>query len=599
MVWQQGNRLSYEDFLEKYRIVVWFFAALFVVLSLRLFYLQIIKGDYFTGLSDQQHTNIVIERAPRGEIYGSKGEVIVKNKSSFVVLYYPFSESRIPGPEIADKLEEILNKEINAKIGGGHKIVKLIDKLSRNELFKVQEKRLSIPSIAVLEETSRDRVYPEAMSHMTGYLSDVSPDELENIEDEGYKSGDLIGRGGLEQQYDLDLRGQDGGWRIEVDALGHQTKMLQYIPSVKGSSLHTTIDTELQKTAYDALRRSSSGKGAVVIIDPRNGAVRALVSVPAFNPDFSKSSEFSKYLRNEDLPLFNRALQATYPPGSVFKIITFVSGVSENIVDPQDTYVCKGKFTLGNKDYACWLATGHGRISLVSAMANSCDVYFYNIGVKIGQKLLEKYSRMFRIGQKTGIDLPSEKKGLLPTPEWKKKKQKIKWFQGDTVNMSVGQGLLLVTPLQIASIMSAVANGGTIYKPYTVEKIVDPDGNAVFEHEPEINGKIELTDPAWKLIRKALEEVVKNGTAKACYFPNLKVAGKTGTAQNPLGEDHAWFASYAPSENPEIAVAIIVENGGSGGHEAVPVARAIYEQYFGLTTKREAKTTTEGRGTQR
>jgi penicillin-binding protein 2 len=318
MVWQQGNRLSYEDFLEKFRIVVLFFAALFVVLSLRLFYLQVIKGDYFTNLSDQQHTSIVIERAPRGEIFGSKGEVIVKNKSSFVVLYYPFSQNKISGLEIANKLEQILNKEITAKIGNGHKVVKLIEKLSRNELFKVQEKRLSIPSIAVLEETSRDRAYPEAMSHLTGYLGDVSPEELENIEDEGYKVGDLMGRGGLEQQYDLDLRGQDGGWRIEVDALGHQTKMFQYIPSVKGNSLYTTIDTELQKTACEALKKSSSGKGAVVIIDPRNGAVRALVSVPGFNPDFSNSRDFSRYLRNENLPLFNRALQAVYPPGSVF-----------------------------------------------------------------------------------------------------------------------------------------------------------------------------------------------------------------------------------------------------------------------------------------
>ena len=586
MVWQQGGRLNYEDFLEKYRVVVWFFAALFVVLSLRLFYLQVIKGDYFTTLSDQQHTNIVIERAPRGEIFGSKGEVIVKNQSSFVVLYYPFSESKIPGAEIADKLEQILNKEITGNIGNGHKVVKLIDKLSRKELFKIQEKRLSIPSIAVLEETSRDRIYPEAMSHLTGYLSDVSPNELEDIEDEGYKAGDLIGRGGLEQQYDLDLRGQNGGWRIEVDALGHQTKMLQYIPSVKGNSLHTTIDSELQKTAYDALKRQSSGKGAVVIIDPRNGAVRALVSVPGFNPDFSNSREFAKYLRNENLPLFNRALQAVYPPGSVFKIITFAAGVSEKIVDPSDTYLCTGKFTLGNKDYACWLATGHGRISLISAMANSCDVYFYNIGLKIGQKILEKYAKAFRIGQKTGIDLPSEKKGLLATPEWKEKKQKLKWFRGDTVNVAVGQGLLLVTPVQIASIMSAVANGGTMYKPYTVEKIVDPDGNTVFEHEPEINTKIELSDSAWKLLKKALEEVVRNGTARACFFPDLKVAGKTGTAQNPMGEDHAWFASYAPSENPEIAVAIIIENGGSGGHEAVPVAREIYEQYFGLSKKK-------------
>jgi len=585
MVWQQGTRLSYEDFLEKHKIVVAVFLALFVILSARLFYLQIIRGEYFTVLSDQQHTSIVIEHAPRGEIYGSKGEVIVKNKSSFVVLYYPFSQSKIPAADIIDNLEKILNKEIKAEIGSGHKVVKLMSKLSRNELFRVREKRLTIPSIAVLEERSRDRIYPEEMSHVTGYLSDVSPAELEEIEEDGYKAGDQIGRGGLEQQYDLDLRGQDGGWRIEVDAFGHQTKMLQYIPSVKGNSLYTTIDSELQRTAYEALRKSSSGKGAVVIIDPKDGAVRALVSVPAFNPDFSNTRQFERYLRNEDLPLFNRALQAMYPPGSVFKVITFLSGVSENIVNPQETYLCSGSFTLGNRDYSCWLKTGHGRISLIPALANSCDIYFYNIGLKIGQKILEKYAREFRIGQKTGIDLPSEKKGLLPTPEWKLKKQKSHWFKGDTVNMSVGQGLLLVTPIQEASIMSAVANSGILYKPYIVRRMVDPDGKTVYEHAPEINGKIDLPDSAWRLVRKGLEAAVKNGTAKMCYFKNLKVAGKTGTAQNPNGEDHAWFVSYAPAENPEIAVAIIVENGGSGGHEAVPVAREIYEEYFNLAEK--------------
>ncbi|MCX5782067.1 MAG: penicillin-binding transpeptidase domain-containing protein, partial [Elusimicrobia bacterium] len=391
------------------------------------------------------------------------------------------------------------------------------------------------------------------------------------------------GRGGLEQQYDFELRGQDGGWQIEVDALGRQTKMLRYIPSVKGNSLYTTIDSKLQEAAYQALKKSATKKGAAIVIDPRNGAVKALVSVPGFNPDISAEKEFLKYLKDKELPLFNRAIQALYPPGSVFKVITFIGAVSDNIVNPKETYTCEGSFTLGNRTFACWLKTGHGKMSLIPAMANSCNVYFYNIGLKIGQKILESIAKEFKIGAKTGIDLPSEKKGLLPSSEWKLKKRNMPWLKGDTVNMAIGQGPLLVTPIQIASMIVAVANGGTLYKPYIVEKISDPDGNILYAHEQEIRGKIELSENTWKLLKNALETAVSNGTGRGCSFSNIKVAGKTGTSQNPQGEDHAWFASYAPADNPEIAVTVLVEHGGTGGHAAVPVARAIYEQYFGLS----------------
>ncbi|MBN1824152.1 MAG: hypothetical protein JW803_07530, partial [Endomicrobiales bacterium] len=314
MVWQQENRLTYEDFLDKYRVVLWIFVFLFSALSARLFFLQIIRGSYYKYLSEQQRTQVILERAPRGLIYDRNGSVIVGNKTAFIALFYPFSQNIVPTKQMLGHLREILPiKNLNVLITQGWRtgqVVRLSDNLTRKEMFKLQEQRLVLPGISVVKEARRDYKSPEANSHLAGYLSEITPRELENLRQDGYSMGDWIGRGGLEQIFDYYLRGEDGGWQIEVDAQGRQTRLVRRIPPKEGSDIHTTIDVRLQDAAYKALKASTSGKGAVIVSDVKTGALKAIVSSPGYDPNISFSKDFSKYLVDPELPLFNRAIQA-------------------------------------------------------------------------------------------------------------------------------------------------------------------------------------------------------------------------------------------------------------------------------------------------
>jgi penicillin-binding protein 2 len=307
-----------------------------------------------------------------------------------------------------------------------------------------------------------------------------------------------------------------------------------------------------------------------------------MVSVPDFNANLVATREFNNYLKDKSLPLFNRSIQALYAPGSVFKIITAAAALETLNLDPEWSIVCNGKFELGDRTYVCWNKTGHGRVNLKTAIAQSCNVYFYNLALKLGIKNLDEFADEFHLGHITGIDLPNEKRGFVPTPEWKRAKMKIPWLQGDTVIFAIGQGALWVTPLQMAAMMSAVANKGEFYKPYVVTEVLSSDRKVLYRHKAEKGNPITLSNETWELLHSALMESVESGTSRRSNLGSIKVAGKTGTAQNPQGEDHAWFVSYAPADDPEIALAVLVENGGGGGAVAVPIGRAIYEAYFDI-----------------
>ena len=585
MVWQQENKLNFEDFLGRYRLVVLFFSLLFLGLSLRLFYLQVVRGNYYREQSEEQRTHIIPERAPRGIIYDYKGNVIVGNKTAFVALFYPFAQKKAPPREVIDRLQGILNKDLAPQVDKGWRqgqMVKLANDLTRTEMFRIQEQRMMLPGISVVREARREYAAPEANSHLIGYLNEITARELETLGSEGYRQGERIGRGGLEQTYNGLLRGQDGGWQIEVDALGHQTRIVRRLPPLIGNSLHTTIDEHLQVVAAEALNASPTGRGAVVGIDPRTGAIRVMVSTPGFDPQLASTKEFAPYLTDKQLPLYNRTVQALYAPGSTFKIITFIAGLVDAGIDPSLTFFCPGKFQLGNKTFRCWYKKGHGNMSLIPALTQSCNVYFYQLGLKTGSRSLEKFARQFHLGEKTGIPIPSEKRGLIPSAEWKLRKMHIRWQRGDTVNMAIGQGAVWVTPVQMACLIATVANSGAYYQPYLVDSIVDSSGKTIFKNTPHKKDDVMLPPRVWDLLHIGLESVVTNGTGRGCYIPEVKVAGKTGTAQNPQGNDHAWFVSYAPADKPELALAVIVENGGHGGTAAVPITRKIYEANFNL-----------------
>jgi penicillin-binding protein 2 len=590
MVWQKEDKSSYEAFLKKRKMILVFFIFLFICLSMRLFYLQIVRGGNYRKISDQQRIHNMYERAPRGIIYSADNAVLAENDFSYTALFYPFGQPWTPSNESISELNKILGKNIkfasdkNWKCGT---FVKLADNITIEEMFKIKEQRLIFKDIFIIKKPHRIYYYPEVISHIIGYTSEMRSDETEGLSKQGYKIGDYIGRGGIEQSYDKYLHGRNGGWQIEINAKGYNVKAFKYVSPEIGASVYSTVDLKLQKAAYDALRNSSTGRGAAVVLDTRTGAVKALVSCPGFDANKSGTKDFEIYLKDKKLPLFNRSLQALYPPGSIFKIITFAAAIELLNVDVKKTMSCDGSFELGNRRYSCWYKSGHGEMNLISAMVHSCNVYFYQLGLRLGIKNLEKYAKIFYLGQKTGIDLPNEKRGFIPSPEWKKLKSKMPWLQGDTVIFAIGQGALWVTPLQMSYMMSAVANKGVYYKPYIVDRVVDFNGNEVYKHALECAGQTDLSDRTWDLMHKALLEVVENGTGKRSRLFGIKIAGKTGTAQNPHGKDHAWFVSYAPVDAPEIAIAVIVENGGGGGLNAVPVGRKIYEAYFNIESEKE------------
>lgn len=592
MAWQEEDKSAYETFLKKHKIILMFFIVLFICLSMRLFYLQIIKGGSYKKVSQQQRMHNTYERAPRGIIYSADGTVLADNELTYTALFCPFGQHRTPSNESIKELSKILGRDINFSADKNYRygrFIKLADNITMEEMFKIQEKKLILENISVVKEPRRIYYYPEIVSHVIGYTGEIRADEIEKLPERERKIGDYVGRGGIEQSCDEYLQGRDGGWQIEVNAKGYRVKAFKYIPPELGVNVYSTVDLKLQKAAYDALKNSSTGRGAVVVLDTRTGAVKALVSCPGFDANKAGAKDFGRYLRDKNLPLFNRSLQAVYPPGSVFKIITFVAAVELLNIDPEKTVRCDGSFELGDRRYSCWHKPGHGAVNLISALARSCSVYFYQLGLKLGIRNLEKYAKKFYLGQKTGIDLPNEKKGFVPGPEWKKSKLKMSWLYGDTVIFAIGQSALLVTPIQMAYIISAVANRGVYRKPYIVDKIVDFNGNEVYKHALELGGRTDLSDKTWDLLHKALLETVESGTGMRSKLSGVKIAGKTGTAQNPHGNDHAWFVSYAPADAPEIAIAVIVENGGGGGINAVPVGRKIYEAYFNIESEKEER----------
>jgi penicillin-binding protein 2 len=387
---------------------------------------------------------------------------------------------------------------------------------------------------------------------------------------------DTVGRGGLEKVYNQDLTGVDGGLQIEVDSRGRQVRTLGLKEPQCGKDIQLTIDKDLQK-AVDKLLGDK--KGAAIVMDPRNGEILALASHPDFDPNIfvrpNTSSQRVKLLLDKvGKPLINRAISGVYPPGSVFKIVTLQGALQTGRVSPFTSFFCNGVFRLGNARFRCWKPDGHGIQEATSGMMNSCDVYFYNVGRLMGPDNIETYAKMFGYGSRTGIDLPDESKGLVPGREWKRLKKNASWYEGDTVNFSIGQGFLQVTPLQAVTMMSAVANGGKLVKPHIVKRVGD---KSIIPPETKVIG---LKDSALKKVREGVYKVVNSdrGTGKYARPQGVIAAGKTGSAENAQGRTHAWFSGYAPYENPKLALVVFIEHGGHGGVDPAIISKGIFEE---------------------
>jgi penicillin-binding protein 2 len=483
---------------------------------------------------------------------------------------------KIPAGELMDALERVAPDSIRP--------VRVRRGLTLEDVTKVEERKLELPGVIV--EVEPQRTYPTSTfaAHLLGYVREVSDEQMKQGR---YRRGDMIGQSGLERLLDEYLRGRDGGERIEVDAYGRPVQVMRREEPDPGAQVITTIDRRIQEAAEQAM----AGKaGSVVVMDPRNGDVLAMTSSPAFPLDRLTGNvdrdEWLRLVRDPMTPLMNRALQGQYPPASVFKIIVAAAGLQEGSLTPMDRIYCNGEFNLGNWTFKDWKPGGHGHLDMNGAIAQSCDIFFYQAGLKVGGETMARYAHAFGLGAPTGIDLGGERFGLVPFSPSQRARLKRSWQAGDTVNMSIGQGQLLVTPLQIARMMAAVANGGILWKPRLVQRVERADGSLAYSSSSKMTERVELSPVVWAFLRHALAAVVKDGTGALARVPGVDIAGKTGTAQTiaksdaSKGQDHAWFASFAPAADPQYVVVVLAERGGKGGQVAAPIARQIYEAIF-------------------
>jgi penicillin-binding protein 2 len=506
---------------------------------------------------------------------------------------------------------EIQEKIKSSKRRAPFKPVKIKPDIEWPELALLESNRVHLPGLLVDVRPKRTYSFGTLASHLIGYLGEVDENDLRQSKEAPYRLGALIGKYGVEYQWETDLRGVDGGRQVEVDALGREIRPLRSVESYPGNNLVLTIDLELQTVAEGAFQDKN---GALIAMDPRNGRILAMVSKPSFDPDlFARNisaEEWKALMEHPFHPLQNKGIQGQYPPGSVFKIITALAGLETGLLSPNTSFHCSGAYPYGNRDFRCWKEGGHGAISLRRALVESCDIYFYQAGLKIGVDAIAHYAKEFGLGRKTGIALPHEKSGIVPSSSWKRKKFGVPWYSGETLSFSVGQGYLNATPLQLVTLMSAVANGGRLYLPQVVERVENLYGKTVKEYSPVETGRANVSAESLRFVQDALMGAVNDphGTGAPSALKDIKVAGKTGTAQvvrmaqdfkkgdtlrMPLKfRDHAWFAAFAPVEDPQIAVIVLVEHGGFGASVAAPIAKQIFEKFFQTGTSSPSRVAT-------
>ena len=453
--------------------------------------------------------------------------------------------------------------------------------LEKDKIVSIEEQKYKFKGALLTVQPERKYLYQNLAAHVLGYVNEISEKELKMSDFNQLAGGDIIGKSGLERYYDSYLRGDKGKKEVEVDALGREVATIKIQKPVAGYDIYLTLNSELQQFVE---RQMYGKRGAVIVSEPFTGKVLAMVSYPDYNPNiFTQQmsvAQWKEISENKDNVLCNRNIQSVYPPGSVFKIITAVAALEEGVVSRNSKIYCPGYYQVGDMVFKCWKESGHGNLAIVEAIANSSNVFFYTVGQKLGIDKLSYYARLMGFGEETGIDLPGEQEGLVPSSDWKRKTINQSWFPGDTVNLSIGQGFLLVTPLQIHNMLCLIANDGFYFRPYHVEKIVSQSGEIVKELKPELIKKIEISQETFRIIKEGMKKVVESGTGHLANIEEVKVAGKTGTAQNPQGENHAWFIGFAPYDKPEICVTVLVENGGDGSAAAAPIAADIFRKYI-------------------
>ncbi len=583
------------------RLVVLRVGLLLVValLALRLWHLQIREGPYYRDLSENNRTRSVILEPARGLIYDRNGILLANNVPSFSL--YVSLEDVKDREALVDTLTELIGLDpalVRKKLavrGAKQLPRKIKDRLTLREATLIESHRLDLPGVMIQVESQRN--YPSGVtaSHVLGYVGEVSAEQLEKPEFAELHQGSIVGQYGVEKFFDHIVRGQAGQKSVEVDALGHEKRTVMVDQPHAGDDLYLTIDARLQKVAEDLLGQES---GAIVALDPTKGDILAMASRPAFDPNILSreltGKQWVEIVQDEGRPLNNRASQGQYPPGSTFKVLMAAAALESNTVTPSSTVFCSGGYQFGKRVYHDWKASGHGYVDLRKALIHSCDVYFYTIGQRMGIDTMASYAHQFGLGEETGVELPSERVGIVPSTAWKLKVKREPWLPGETISAAIGQGYVTVTPLQMASLIGTVANDGVTYRPRLVQGIMDRATGQRQELPAVPKSKLDLRPDTLKLIREALAGVVTEGTATRAKSSLVTIAGKTGTAQTAALRtgpekdipkklrDHAWFVAFAPVENPTIAVAVLAEHMGHGGSAAAPLAKEVIETYMKL-----------------
>ncbi|MDD3656812.1 MAG: penicillin-binding protein 2 [Atribacterota bacterium] len=567
----------------------------FVIVIINLWYLQIIRGKEFEQKAINNCIRSLVEEAPRGEVYDRNGKLLVTNRPAvnFSVIPAEISDYQTMSDNLSLIIfmdsSSILDKIRSSKQNPFHALTIKRD-LEKDKIITIEEQKYKFKGSLLTVQPERKYLYQNLASHVLGYVNEISEEELNAPTFSHLSGGDIVGKSGLERYYDSYLRGEKGKKDVEVDALGREITTIEIKNPVAGNDIYLTLDCELQQYIEQQMFEK---KGSVIVSEPFTGKILAMVSYPDYNPNIftqqMTTAQWQEIAQNKDNVLCNRNLHSIYPPGSVFKVITAIAAIEEGIVNLGSSIYCPGYYQVGDLSFKCWKESGHGKQAIIEAIANSCNVFFYTIGQKLGIDKLNYYTKLLGLGEKTGIDLPGELEGLVPSEDWKRDFYNQSWYPGDTVNMSIGQGFLLVTPLQIHNMLSLIANEGLFFRFYHVEKIISQSGEIIKEFEPQLINKIDISQNTFQIIKEGMKKVVENGTGRLANIEEIKIAGKTGTAQNPQGENHAWFIGFAPYDNPEICVTVLIEHGGDGSTVAAPLAGNIIRKYFQLKYNQIAK----------
>jgi len=593
---QNGERI-------RFQVAVYLVVTVFVVLLLRLWFLQLIRGETYRNLSENNRIRLEDIASTRGIIYDRHGRILVDNRPAFKLAVVPedIRDFQKTLYQLSSTLEvdqtQFIEKVRHAPKGAPFRPILLSRDMTRDQVAAVETQRFHLPGVMVQIEPRRSYERPSFAAHLIGYLGEIEEAQLKDRRYRGYKMGDYLGKYGVELEWEDLLKGQRGGRQVEADAAGRQLRILGEVPPQPGHNLVLALDTKLQLRAELALEGKA---GAIIALDPNKGDILAMASGPAFDQNqfvrgFSPS-EWQAIVDNPQHPLENKAIQGQYPLGSTFKPVVAAAALEEGVIESETLLSCYGEYRLGNRVYRCWKKRGHGQLALHQALVQSCDIYFYQLGQRLGVDRMAKYARLFGLGSKTLVRLNNEARGLVPTSQWKLRRFGVRWQKGEDLVIAIGQGFLLATPIQAAMLYGAIANGHEFVRPRVVLRVEDANGGLINEVDSEIVRRLTLKPTTISFLQAALEGVVlePSGTGRAAQIRGIRVAGKTGTAQvvrMPEDEksesqvsyefqDHAWFVAYAPAEAPEIVVAVLVEHGGHGGSAAAPLARQVMEEYF-------------------